>query len=274
MSNPGRNWSRSTARGTWCAATCVNREPGNDDRRRNKRKRLSSDPPNDVILEVDSLKMYFPITRGLLKKQGGRDQGRRRRVVQVEEGRDPRPRRRERLWQDHRGALHLPAVQADSGAHLVRGQRHLHDAREGVQASSPRDRRHIPGSLRLAGSPADGREHRGRAAQDPQDGREQGRLRREGGAPVRQGGLGPGSHVALSPRVQRGPAAAHRHRPGSGRRSQPDHLRRAGLGAGRVHPGPDHQPPHGSAKRGCPGSPTSSSRTISRSSSTSATGSR
>ena len=37
----------------------------------NKRKRLKQRRTNDVILEVDSLKMHFPITRGLLKRKVG-----------------------------------------------------------------------------------------------------------------------------------------------------------------------------------------------------------
>ncbi len=30
---------------------------------------LEAAPPNEVILDVDSLKMHFPITRGLLKRR-------------------------------------------------------------------------------------------------------------------------------------------------------------------------------------------------------------
>ncbi len=44
------------------------------------------------------------------------------------------------------------------------------------------------------------------------------------------------------------PATARRHRAGAGDGACPDHLRRAGLGAGRLDPGPDHQ-----SARGAPG---------------------
>ena len=122
--NPGRSWSRSTARGTWCAATCVQtgkaaRMTDRPGQRRSARSRRAPtrerhDPrgrlPEDVL----------PHHPGAAQEEGGRDQGRRRRVVQDEAGGDPRPRRRERLRQDDRGAVHLPALQADGGAHLVR----------------------------------------------------------------------------------------------------------------------------------------------------------
>ena len=50
-------------------------------------------------------------------------------------------------------------------------------------------------------------------------------------------------HMARYPeRILRRPAPAHRHRAGAGGRAQADHLRRAGVGAGRVDPGPGHQP--------------------------------
>ena len=46
---------------------------------------------------------------------------------------------------------------------------------------------------------------------------------------------------ALPARVLRRPAPAHRHRPRAGAGAQPDHLRRAGVGAGRVDPGAGRQ---------------------------------
>ena len=46
----------------------------------------------------------------------------------------------------------------------------------------------------------------------------------------------------LSARIQRWPVPAHRHRPRADRRTEAHHLRRAGVGAGRVDPGAGHQP--------------------------------
>ena len=56
------------------------------------------------------------------------------------------------------------------------------------------------------------------------------------------GGAGPRARHPLPPRVLRRPAAAHRHRPCSGR--QPHHAdrRRACFRSGRFGPGPGHQP--------------------------------
>ena len=51
-------------------------------------------------------------------------------------------------------------------------------------------------------------------------------------------GLRPEHASALPARVLRRAAAAHRHRPRAGARPGPDHLRRAGVGAGRVGAGP------------------------------------
>ena len=77
----------------------------------------------------------------------------------------------------------------------------------------------------------------------------------------------------LPARILRRPAPAHRHRPRSGAQPEPDHLRRAGLGARRLGAGAGDQPAWATCRTNS-ASPTSSSPTISRSSSTSATASR
>ena len=53
----------------------------------------------------------------------------------------------------------------------------------------------------------------------------------------------------LPPRALRRAAPAGRHRPRAGHGAEPDRLRRAGLGARRLDPGPDHQPAGGAPGR-------------------------
>ena len=65
------------------------------------------------------------------------------------------------------------------------------------------------------------------------------RLYRPGHGQLRLAALPQGP---LSPRVLRRPAPAHLHRPRAGAEPRVRRLRRAGLRAGRVHSGADHQP--------------------------------
>ena len=87
---------------------------------------------------------------------------------------------------------------------------------------------------------------------------------------VEQVGLRRDSLRALSARVLRRPAAAHRDRARAGGAAAPDRLRRADLGARRVGAGADPQPAARAAARARPVA-TCSSRTTSASSSTSPT---
>ena len=59
------------------------------------------------------------------------------------------------------------------------------------------------------------------------------------------GGAAPGAHAALPAPVLRRTAPAHRRRPGARPQAQADHLRRGGLGPGRLDPGPGDQPAQG-----------------------------
>ncbi len=83
-----------------------------------------------------------------------------------------------------------------------------------------------------------------------------------GGRPARRGRSRPRIRVAVPARVLRRPAAADRHRPGPRGRAGVPGLRRTGLGARRLGPGPGPQPADGSAEPAA-GSPTCSSRTTS-----------
>ena len=106
----------------------------------------------------------------------------------------------------------------------------------------------LPGPLRLA-QPA----HEGRATSSARRCRSTAWPADRGATPARIAelletvGLLPDMARALSARVLRRPAPAHRHRPRAGARAAADHLRRAGVGAGRVDPGADRQPAAGAA---------------------------
>jgi ATPase components of various ABC-type transport systems, contain duplicated ATPase len=104
---------------------------------------------------------------------------------------------------------------------------------------------HLPGPLRLAQPAHDGLRHPERAAGDPRH-RD---LRRAQGS--REGADVAGRAEcaipqALPPQLLRRPAPAHRHRARPGPEARPIALRRAGLGARRLDPGPGAEPAEGS----------------------------
>ena len=70
---------------------------------------------------------------------------------------------------------------------------------------------------------------------------------RPGARAARPGAAAGGLHEPLPARVFRRPAAAHRHRPRARPQSRADRRRRAGLGSGRLGPGADRQPAAGPA---------------------------
>ena len=140
---------------------------------------------------------------------------------------------------------------ADVGFDRVR--RHGADDAQGrrAQALPPPDADHLPGSVRQPRpAHADRRQHR-RGAAHPQS-------RDADGAP-RQGQQddGPGRaaavpRAALSARVLRRPAPAHRHRPGARPRARPRRVRRAGVRPRRVDPGAGPQPAQAAPARAGP----------------------
>ena len=96
--------------------------------------------------------------------------------------------------------------------------------------------------------------------------------RRRGAGAARPGRAESRAHQPLPAPVLRRPAAADRDRPWTGPQPEGDHLRRAGLGIGRLGPGPGGQPAGEICSRSS-GWPTSSSPTTCRWSGTSPTGS-
>ena len=167
--------------------------------------------------------------------------------LDIHPGRDAGPGRRVRLRQVHPGPGGHPAASGHRGLHLLRGQdlAALHGEELPRCAARADD---LPGPLRLAQPAHDRRQHHRRAAA-PTSGSPR--------AGARRAGAGGDAHLRAQPqlqqplpaRVQRRPAAAHRHRPRADPAAQLHRRRRADLGARRVDPGADHQPARGAAGR-------------------------
>ena len=201
------------------------------------------------LLQIRDLKMHFPI-----KEAAGLS--RTKKVVQAvdgvsfdaEGGRQPRPGRRVRLWQvDHRPDDH-PAADPDVGADPVQGHRHRAAEGEGPAPVPPGAADRLPGPVQLAEPAADGQQHHQYAAARAQPG-EEGQGGRAGPGAAGAGRPEPRAPQPLPERVLRRSAPAHRHRPGARGGARGDHRRRAGVRAGRVHPGPGDEPAGGPAPR-------------------------
>ena len=201
---------------------------------------------NEALLQVRDLRKEFPVKSWLRDGTGDAfRQGCRRRQLRHRRGDDARPRRRVGLGQVDDGLLRPPVDQADGGVDPVQGQRADGARSRGDAEDAPRDADRLPGSVLVARSADDGRRHRLRAAGGARCRREEGPALACARAPGRRR-LQPRLLEPLPPRVLGRPAPARRR--GAGARPEPvaDRLRRAGLGARRVDPGADSQPPEGS----------------------------
>ena len=232
-------------------------------------------PAAAPVLEVADLKKHFPIIKGCSRPRGRAGLRRRRRVLDHSKGRDPRPRRRERLRQDRRSA-------GPSCRLIEPTSRHASASTAATSPSSTpppcaRFRRddadHLPGPLFVA-QPAHDRA--GDIVGEPlrihnvgqgRRAREACRLAARSCRPCAR------RHDRVPARVLGRPAPAHRHRPRPRAQPAPHRLRRAGLRPRRLDPGPGPQPADRPAAASS-ASPISSSPTTSPWSSTSATASR
>ena len=116
--------------------------------------------------------------------------------------------------------------------------------RRGAAPAPPRDADDLPGPDLVAEPAAPRPRHRRPRA--CRSGVAATSERGEGGRHAARRGHRPGvRRAAPAARVLGRPVPAHLHRPGPGPRPDRAHLRRAGLGARRVGPGPDPQPARG-----------------------------
>ena len=110
----------------------------------------------------------------------------------------------------------------------------------------PQDPVHLPGPLRLAQPAHDGARHPERAAGHPRHRRPPPSAWSVVKELMSLVGLNVRDPQALPPQLLRRPAPAHRHRPRAGPQARSADLRRAGLGARRLDPGPGAEPAEGS----------------------------
>ena len=220
------------------------------------------------VLEVDALVKHFPVRGGLFSREIGTVQAVDGVSFDLAAGRDAGPRRRERLREvdDRQGD---PASRRSHERHDQARRRGHHAARPRRHAPAPSPAAgDLPGSVCVARSADERGRDRRRAAFQLRHRGWRATLR-AGRAAVRPRRPAAGSDAEVPARIFRRPAPASRDRAGARGRAQGDRLRRARLGARCLGAGAGHQPAHGPAGRSS-ACRISSSRTISRSSSTSA----
>ena len=217
---------------------------------RSSRTRMSENPEDaKPILEVEDLKMYFPVkSSGVIRRTVGHVQAVDGVSFQVPEGGSLGLVGESGCGKSTTGRLITRLYEPTGGSIRFDGQdiaktsaRELKPLRREIQMIfqdpyTSLNPRHTVGAIV------------GCAAGDPQ-----------GGAQEADPAAGPGAARdrrpqprALQPlpaRVLRRPAAAHRHRPGADPAAEAAGRRRAGLGARRVDPGAGDQPAAGPAAR-------------------------
>ena len=205
--------------------------------------------PASPLVQIEGLKQGLPHQGRRPAAHGGRGARRGRRGPRDPPRRDAGPRRRVGLRQDHDRPAAAAAHRAHRRPHRLR--RHGHHDPAGQGAASPtggacRSSSRIPSprwTRASSSATASARACASTTSARPPSGA------RRSPTIMDLVGLQPYHARPLPPRVQRRAAAAHRHRPGPRPGAGPHRLRRAGVRAGRLHPGPGAQPAEVSCRR-------------------------
>ncbi len=200
---------------------------------------------DDDLLEVESVKMHFPITRGVVFQKEVAS-------VKAVDGVSFTVKRGETLGivgesgcgKSTLARCILRLLEPTGGSIRLEGRDITHLSRKAMRPLAARDDDGVPGPVCLAERSQASRLHGRRAARGQQH-------RHAGGAeaarpePARGGRPQPRALQPLSSRVLGRPAPAHRDRASSRGQPEADRLRRAGVGTRRLGAGADPQPAEG-----------------------------
>ena len=227
-----------------------------------KGRPVEADPAAAEILKLDDVKVHFPIKRGVLRRTVGYIKAVDGVSLTLREGHTIGLVGESGSGKTTLGLALLRLEGSKGGIQFDKQDLQALSQRE-IRPLAPPDADRLPGSLQLA-QPAHvgGRDRRRRpaGAQDRQRGRAQPHDR----PGADRGRARSGGARALSARILRRPAPAHRHRPRPGAEAPPDRARRADLGARHERAGADRRPAARPANAAT-SSPTCSSAMTSRS---------
>ena len=202
-----------------------------------------------VVLEARSLKKHFPVNKGLLiSRVTGWIKAVDGVSFELREGGDPGSRGRVGLRQEHDGQDAAHAGTAHRGQHSVPGRGHSQGRRRSPQGVPQLGPGGLPGPVELPEPPDTGQGHHSRADGHQLEPLPEGDARAGGQAAPGRGAPSL-SRRPVSPRVQRRPEATPCHSQEPGPQPPGHSAGRAGLGPGRIHKGPDHEPAHRPAGR-------------------------